>query len=224
MGVFDWLFPKTCVGCGSWGAYLCSDCVNLFSLTKHLICPVCKKPSITGETHARCKTALGMDGLVSSFMYKGMMRRLIAKLKYRMVTDLFTDLIEVWVSLGIWEVLINKQWLVVGVPLHKSRYRWRGFNQADELGKRIAMYFGWEFGEGILSRIKQTKPQVGMKAIERRENMRGVFACVGKELIYDKDILLIDDVWTTGSTMRECAKVLKRAGAGSVWGVTLARG
>jgi len=125
--------------------------------------------------------------------------------------------------------------IIIPVPLHKLRENWRGFNQAALLGKEFAKRFGFKFSDKILERIKDTRPQVELRGKKRRENIKGVFALSekihprGEKILHpggvlrNRNFLLVDDVWTTGSTLRECAKVLKKAGAGKIWALTLAR-
>jgi len=117
-----------------------------------------------------------------------------------------------------------KSSILIPVPLHSRRQRWRGFNQAELLGKILAEKFNWQVRTDILVRHKHTKPQVDLKGKERKNNIRGAFKITPKAKIKNlKKVWLFDDVWTTGSTLRECGQVLKRAGVRKVWGLTLAR-
>jgi competence protein ComFC len=220
----DWLFPKRCVGCDDFGSYLCSNCVNLLKAIDTPICPMCTKPFVSGKTHPKCQKPLGFDGLVAVFEHKYPTRRLISKLKYKFITDLYDDLTEILLSFTDFSSISDGAWLVVGVPLHKSRLNWRGFNQADELGKKLAQACGWEFETNVLLRTKKVKNQMELKRSDRLQNVKGIFA-KGKNInrIKNKNVLLVDDVWTTGATMRECTKVLKRNGASKVWGLVVAR-
>lgn len=115
-------------------------------------------------------------------------------------------------------------YILTVVPLHPSRLRWRGFNQAEILGRIIAEKLKIKFIPNLLIRKKPTRPQVELKGKARRENITDAFSLVPNILIsqYPK-ILLFDDVWTTGATLRVCGNILKRAGAKTVWGLTLAR-
>lgn len=215
------------MGCARLGKYLCSQCVNKLRINEVQVCPMCGKPSVYGLTHARCKKIRGMDGLVSIFKYQGVARELVRKIKYQLVRDMYGDLVEAMVSMGEFVPLEKKEWLVVGVPLHKRRLRERGFNQADELAKRIGQYMGWKCINGGLERIRYTIPQVKLKGADRKMNVRGAFGISCKmqatsNKLKGRSVLLVDDVWTTGATMRECAKVLKSLGVKEVWGVVVA--
>ena len=166
-----------------------------------------------------------MDGLVSVFEYKGILRRMVTKIKFKFVSNMLDTVVEMLVSMGDFTPLEKKRWLVVGVPMDKRKLESRGFNQAEELAKRLAYYFGWDYGERVLVKVKKTKDQIGLGEKERWVNVRGAFGVsekLGNMELGEKDVLLVDDVWTTGATMRECAKVLKRAGVRQVWGLVVA--
>jgi ComF family protein len=158
------------------------------------------------------------------------MIKAIKKLKYRLVTDLVEELVEVLVarlktSRGqLWPDW-GKEWVLVPVPLFPLRERKRGFNQAAVLGGPVAKRVGWQF-EPLLIRQKPTLPQAEIEdKRERWLNIRGAFALNQKINFKFKNqkIIVFDDVWTTGNTIKECAQVLKRAGANQVWGLTLSR-
>ncbi len=123
----------------------------------------------------------------------------------------------------------QKNVVLIPVPLHWQRKNWRGFNQAELLGKMIANKLGISYIPNLLLRIKNTKTQTLLKKEERLLNIKGAFSINKKFstnslLSCNPNILLFDDVWTTGSTMKESAKVLKKQGFLKVWGLTLARG
>ena len=155
--------------------------------------------------------------------YSGLVKAMIMAYKYKWVESLTDDLVELTISLGDLSGLKRQPWLVVAVPLHPRRERWRGFNQAAELAIRVAEYGRWDYLEKGLKRVRYTKPQMSLPKKERETNMVGAFE-VGKGVVVkQRPVLLVDDVWTTGATMRESGKVLRRAGAMEVWGLTLAR-
>lgn len=226
----DLLFPKRCVYCQAFGQYFCGKCFSQIKFIKNQICPVCERPAIGGATHPGCKTKFSLDSLISVCSYDGPIRAAIKRLKYR---PWITDLGEILVDLvdhnlqGNTSInyLINGNPVVIPVPLHPSRERERGFNQSALMGKLIAKKFKLQFNSKLLIRQKKTKPQADLKGRERQENIRGAFTLSNNSLfmIPNSNILLVDDVWTTGSTLRACCGVIKRAGAQKAWALTLAR-
>jgi ComF family protein len=117
--------------------------------------------------------------------------------------------------------------LVIPVPLHRVKGRERGFNQAELIAraalKQINRPEKFELAPKVFRRGKATQSQIGLTRHQRRENLRGAFSVVRPEVIVGRDVLLIDDVFTTGTTASECARVLRRAGASKVWVATVAR-
>ena len=224
MAIVDWLFPKLCIGCGEVGAYICPLCLNKLLVIANPICPLCLRGSLWGRTHRWCRTKSSLDGLVSVMAYKGLVEKIVKTYKYRYVQTLTTDLVELMISMGDWSAIEGKAWVVVAVPLHPQRERWRGFNQAVELAKGLAKYGHWRYEENILVRQRATPAQMSLGRAERQVNLVGAFESGLKiQAVRGRQVLLVDDVWTTGATLRECAKVLKQHGASEVWGVTLAR-
>ena len=112
--------------------------------------------------------------------------------------------------------------VVVAVPMHSKRLRKRGYNQAQLIAKELASLLQLPVSEGIITRIKDTTSQVSLSAEDRRKNVEGAFECTGNELS-GKNVLLIDDVCTTGATMNACAITMKESGADSVWGLAFSR-
>ncbi|RJO61158.1 ComF family protein [candidate division WS5 bacterium] len=195
------------------------------------MCPVCGKPAIGGETHPLCKKRYGLDGLWSLGLYQDPLRSAIKKLKYRLVKDfaevLVNTIVEYWVKnspqfLESVKKDQGKGWVIVPVPLHQKRESLRGFNQAGLIGRLLSKKLGLDYYEA-LKRIRQTRPQVGMRGFERRKNIYNVFVLDSRLLTLATNVLLVDDVWTTGSTLKECCFVLKKGGAKKVWAITLAR-
>jgi len=217
-----WLFPKHCFGCDAYGEYICSDCLNQLQVMKGLYCPVCRKESLYGQTHPRCKKPFTIDGVLSCYRYSGLMKRLIGKFKYRFVKDLTDTLTELFVTEAQFPQLFKIDFTLVPIPLHPKRHRWRGFNQAELLSRALADSWGWPHQPNLLLRIKQTESQMKLSAAKRSHNLKGAFA-VNKREPLPEAVLLIDDVATTCSTMLAAASVLKRAGVKTVWGLTLAQ-
>lgn len=229
MTLLDLLFPRTCLNCGKTGAYFCSECLNFTSLDRERICPVCERLAVGGTTHPGCLKDRSLDGFTSVFAYKGIIRKAIGKLKYKFVSDIGSELVELFLSsLGEDESFTRfcrqSEVCLVPVPLHPARERWRGFSQTRLLGKMITDNLGIKMVD-LLIRTKNTKPQVGLKEEERKTNIKDAFSVNPVlSLKYSVfSIILFDDVWTSGSTLKEAARTLKKVGAGKVWGLTLAR-
>ncbi len=231
MSILDFFFPKKCLGCGRIGEYFCSQCLNFISLCKEQICPVCEKPAIGGLTHSRCWTPFTLDGLTSIFVYQGLIKSAISKLKYRFVSDLASDLVELFLSFcgenkAFSYFCQQENVFFVPVPLHPQRERWRGFSQTKLLGKLISENLNLPFLPDLLIRTKNTRPQVELKEEKRRKNIQGAFKINPKISHFSfpiSNFLIFDDIWTTGATLKEAGKVLKQARAKKVWGLTLAR-
>ncbi len=152
-------------------------------------------------------------------MYEGALRKAINLLKYHNVKRLSVPLSDI-----LLQVAIPRVDALVPVPLYKKRLRQREYNQSALIAKYSAKRLGPILVLDSLVKIRDTKPQVGLNSNERRKNMKNAFRIQNREAIEGKDILLIDDVSTTGATIRECSNVLKKAGAGNIHVVTLAHG
>ena len=228
----DILFPKKCTGCGKDGGYFCGDCVSNI-LQIDLICPQCTNLSIGGLTHPSCEREFSLDGLWSLGIYQGSLRKAIQKLKYEpaLVKDFAPVLVDIFIEYWVKyqpfiyeEIKKNSQgWMIAAVPLHWYRGNKRGFNQSKLIGQLLSKKLGLDYCDG-LKRIRYTTPQVKLKRKDRKANIKNAFEITKPYTLNPKPfVLLIDDVWTTGSTLRECCKVLKKAGAKKVWALTLAR-
>jgi ComF family protein len=160
--------------------------------------------------------------LISIFPYDGLLKKAIGKIKYHFVTDLVEEFIGL--TLSYWPSFETKKAILIPIPLYWQRENWRGFNQAELLGRKIAKAFGWEVRTDILIRQKHTQPQIELKSEARQQNIRGAFKInTDDKLILNSKLVLFDDVWTTGSTLKEACKTLKKAGVKEVWGLTICR-
>ncbi|MBI4066446.1 ComF family protein [Candidatus Gottesmanbacteria bacterium] len=231
MHFLDLLFPKRCLTCWRFGKYFCDRCAATVRVIeqRETICPICERPAIGGMTHPRCQTRYSLDGLTSIFRYNGIIREAVKTLKYRLVTDLakeFVSLIPVTFFDEVTKYRTNEASLIP-IPLHSSRFRDRGFNQAEVLGKLLVDRSHIPVRTDILRRVRKTKPQVEMKDRKKRlVNMKHVFEISSHlpiSLSSHPTVILFDDVFTTGATMRAAGESLKRAGAKVVWAITMAR-
>jgi len=222
--LLDFIFPKKCTGCEKFGEYFCRDCHNKIEFVEKPVCPVCQRQAVEGKTHPGCKTRYTPDGLVVACRYKDPIKKAISKVKYRWVYDIEKVLVDLLAS-RIYKFDLPQKLILVPVPLHKKRKNWRGFNQAEILAKELAKKFDVEYS-GLLFRNRETKTQVGLDKKARKKNVKGAFFVQEKvnQSVRGKNIMLIDDVYTSGATISECAKVLKKSGAKSVWGMVIALG
>lgn len=216
----DFLFPKKCVGCGKFGAYICGNCFRKIEIVENPICPVCQRQAIGGKTHPGCKGRYLLDGLVVGARYKGVVRSAIVKIKYKWIYDIEATILTILDSIW-WKYDLPESAVLVPIPLSSARLKWRGFNQADHLAVKLGKRFGVRV-ERILKKVRETKTQVGLTRKERKENVEDAFKIISE--MSGKNIILVDDVYTSGATMAEACRVLKKAGAKNVWGLALALG
>ncbi len=249
----DFIFPIECLSCGQEGEWLCQKCFRKIDFKQNQYCLNCGEENKFGEFCSGCGNNYSLDGVWIAGDYEDeIIASLIKKFKYSLIKDIggclgkflilfLRDLInrnrigsaDLFGGLSYRkfeqtaehsDILFNfSQNIIMPVPLHNKRKLWRGFNQAEILARIIADYFGSELFIGKLARIKTSKPQAKLNKLKRRINIKGCFAWQGDNLA-GRNIVLVDDVATTGSTLNECAKVLKQNGAGKVWGLVVANG
>lgn len=195
----------------------------------YLKCPVCEKPAVDGMTHPRCRTKYTIDGLTSFFRYDGVIKKAIKQIKYRGAFDIVEELIQCIPDVS-YEIIrksyfLNRKSFLIPIPLHRLRQNYRGFNQAEIIAKTLGKRLNIPVRTNVLIRSKMTTPQVEMKDRKKRlANMKDVFSIHTSCFINPKSgFLLVDDVFTTGATLRSAASVLKHSGVQFVWGITLAQ-
>jgi competence protein ComFC len=225
----DWLFPPSCGGCSQPGFRWCSACQQQIQRITEPICARCGDPladqSLAAQPAAQlcydCQAHLPMYQSLRSYgVFSGPLREALHRLKYQrdigIGESLSKHLIELYNELK-WDID-----LVVPVPLGQKRARERGYNQSGLLAWPLACAIQKPYQPDALQRSRNTRSQVGLSAIERRENVDGAFTAHGDN-VRGKVVLVIDDVMTTGSTISACAQALRTAGASFVYALTLAR-
>jgi len=226
--ILDILFPRYCLNCGCERSYLCQDCLATLDILESNFC-LCKKSSRLPQA-GKCKRCQSekLNGLYFALSYQNnLVQKLIQQFKYE---PFIKELAKSLASLIIthFQLLNNKldfsEFVLTPIPLDKKKLKQRGFNQAEEIGKELSNFLKIPLMSNVLLKIKETLPQIELSEEEREENIKGVFSVRNNELVSNKKILLVDDVYTTGSTMEEGAKTLKESGAKEVWGVVVARG
>ena len=217
--VLDFFYPKECLGCGVAKTYLCVSCLEKISFLETQVCFLCHRPSIHALTHPRCVKKGDLDSLLVASVYEGLLKKIIKTFKYRFVQELSAPLAHMLVNLS--KDKLPQVDLITFVPITKHKQKLRGFNQAYLL----AFHFAERQGLGCiatLAKLEETKNQAELKREERMANLKKAFTCTKN--VAGKRILLLDDVSTTGTTLNECSKALKKSGATKVYGLVLARG
>lgn len=200
------LFPPRCVACRSVGHWLCPACLDLVLFFEPPWPSFMEELWPLQEVRSAAHLSGPLREAIHSFKYKGL--RALAVTLGQIVYD-------------CWEAEPWSVDAIVPVPLHPRRQRERGYNQSTLLARELARYTGLPVAEGALLRVTPTRPQVGLNAAERAENVRDAFRCRGEDLSGLR-VLLVDDVLTSGATLRACAEALLEGEARAVWGLTLA--
>jgi ComF family protein len=231
--VLDSLFPVFCLSCQKEGFWLCENCLTETKILDFQVCPACEDVITNkGFLCHFCGEARKsqLDGLIAAVSYDDhVARKMVHNFKYRFISDISQPLSKL-----ICRALIRNDAIlpdfIVPVPLHPKRLRWRGFNQSLLLAKHISSELSplmeIEILE-ILERKYHNAPQMKVKNYqERLENVKDIFdlkSGLDPDLIKNKNVLLIDDIATTGATLEECAKILKSAGVKKVFAAVVAR-
>jgi len=231
--VIDFIFPPICSICGKpfsseKEVVMCTHCLSQIKYIGNPLCSKCGKPfysemladhlcgdCLTGERYFNRARAMGY--------YDGILRKAIHLLKYKLknnlafsLGNLMADRMQSFLNGATYH-------LIIPVPLHTKRLRERGFNQALLLARLIGKKYKIPLNGCTLIRKRQTKPQVGLSEQDRKDNVKGSFLLLKGDKVLERDILLVDDVYTSGNTVEECSKVLIKAGAHKVDVLTLAR-
>jgi ComF family protein len=210
---------RVCSVCGE--RVLSPYAIDIDRGNEPLVCPVCRRlspPFTTAVAYGSYDG--GLRGLIHLLKYSGI--RPAANVLGRMLAEAISN-----GKPGGARDLAASKTVVIPVPLHKSKQRERSFNQAELVAraalKCVPVPEQYRLADNILQRQRDTHSQIGLTSHQRRENMRGAFTVARPKEVNGQDILLVDDVYTTGTTVSECARVLRRAGARRVWVATVAR-
>ncbi|MCK4539957.1 ComF family protein [Candidatus Parcubacteria bacterium] len=239
--IFDLIFPIECLGCGEQGKWLCGQCFKKLEVNSKQRCLNCKTENDFGGLCPECKKNFYLDGVLAAGNYEDkLISQLIKQYKYYFslkVADILSDFVLFFLrNLNSQIILLpakrtgaprflfkQNNYCIMPVPLHKRRLRWRGFNQSEKLAKILSKKLNIPLINNQLIRTKYNRPQAKINSQKRKNNISGCFQYQGDSLA-KKNIILIDDVVTSGSTLDECAKILKEKGAQKVWGLCVARG
>lgn len=227
--ILEFFLPRLCLFCGAAvgeeaAVAVCPECKGQIEWVASPLCTCCGAvfasrdgaDRVCGDCQAepppftRARAAAIYDGPAAQAIKRFKFNRQMA----------FLPVMQHWLQSPLCLELVRSADLIVPVPLHPKRLKQRGFNQALLLARAFPQ---GTVAREALARVRHTVPQVELKPKERRDNVKGAFAVPDPALVKSKNILLLDDVYTTGATVRECAKVLRRAGARQVDVVTVAR-
>ncbi len=230
--ILDLIFPPSCVSCSQFATPLCSDCLSKLSFSHKLICPYCLKKSQNGAKHPNCSGDL--DGLIYLFKYDQLLQKIIKQIKYSYYYKSLDNLISFYLQNLVipsnFQDFLKSQPIIVPVPLHSQRFKERGFNQSYLIAQFLAKNWQLPISNQILIRTKNTQYQSKLNKVNRQKNIKNAFAPsqkaqkLGPYPLKNKNILLVDDIFTTGTTAQACAQVLKKLGANKIWMITLAHG
>lgn len=241
--LFSVLFPSDCRICGEpllniSRLPVCNDCLQGMVPIRGKVCSICGELVLSSYAEAdadgllRCPVCRRLrrpfTRAVAYGSYDDGLRELIHLLKYngvRPAAAVLGRLLAQAVA-TLEPEFTQKPALLIPVPLYKAKRRQRGFNQAELIARHALRAFKGkplELRTDLLARTRDTHSQIGLTSHQRRENLRGAFAVARAEEVTGREVLLVDDVYTTGTTLSECAKVLRRAGAAQVWVATVAR-
>ena len=236
-GVFAAFFPSDCRLCGTPLTNIsrlpvCQSCLLAMAPISGASCEICGEglSAVTSQLQTRlcgsCQTTRPHFEKAAAYgPYESELRELIHLLKYEQVASA-VGVLGRMLGEAIQKLeLSTRPVLLIPVPLHRSKRRERGFNQA-ELVARVALKgieLRAELATDVLERTRLTVSQIGLTRSQRTENIRGAFRVTHLRRVVGQEVLLVDDVLTTGTTANECARVLRKAGAKKIWVATIAR-
>lgn len=238
--ILDFIYPQHCAVCKKHlkreERDVCEACWNSLVTLPDPFCPYCKsfvEHGVNPGEEIKCSLCVSTGktiedhkiALVRSLgRFDDYYKELIHRFKYGKKIPLGKRLAQRLGETinGDSDLKTRNSCFLIPVPLHKSRYRERGFNQSEIIAEEISKIIGLSVLKNVLKRKKNTKDQTNLSPQQREENVRGAFVVSQPEMINGKNIILVDDVITTGATLNECARMLKQAGAERILGITIA--
>jgi ComF family protein len=235
----DIIYPPRCVVCGRFlwkgplvretrSAFFCPDCMADFHCISSPLCPICGQPfsSEVMEDHL-CEDCLRKrpfyEAAWAPYRYEGAILKGIHRLKYGAKGFLADALGPLLAQFAKERLDGSRSVLIMPVPLHPKRLRERGFNQSLLLARHVSRRIHIDLDFLSLRRVRYTPPQASLAKHQRLQNVQGAFELKNSDAVKGRSILLVDDVVTTGNTLNECARILRKAGAEKVFGLSLAR-
>ncbi|MDO9545289.1 MAG: ComF family protein [Pelolinea sp.] len=218
----DLLYPPFCCNCGKIGYEICPECFSeIETISTQQICKICGRIISADKTCPICeKSHPVFDQARSWGIYTGALKQIIQKIKYErgfgVIEYISKPLIECIINWGI------SADLIVPIPLGKQREKERGYNQSALIASPISNYFDIPINDHALTRIRETRSQVGLNYEERNNNIKDAFQA-DRSAVFRKSVLLIDDIATTCATLNESAKALRYSGASKIFCFTVAQ-
>ena len=233
----DLIFPIKCISCQNFcDEYICQKCHSQIKIemSDNYSCIFCDSRTPYTQICLSClkKKSCHLDLCLSPFKYSDpLTRKMIESYKYKFVKDISKSIAELLIEYlkelelkGLVEIS-PKNKILIPIPLHPKRLRWRGFNQAELMSELISQNLGIKTNNSIIKRVRNSNPQAKIQDKgERSQNIKNIFEISSPDILKDATVLLIDDVITSGATINECAKALKKAGATKIIGLSFARG
>jgi ComF family protein len=226
------LFPPRCQVCGKLqDSPICETCWSEIEFISAPMCRCCGMPldplASGPPLCSDCRSGRKFSGARSVGLHAGPLRQAIIRYKYhgrRRLAEVFGEMLADLARADGHDALpLDSAAAVLPVPLHPARRRWRGFDQAELLCAPVAEALGIPVWTDALERVRDTTPQVDMRGKHRHENVRNAFEARKTYRLTGRSFILIDDVFTTGATISECARMLRKAGAADVYALTVAR-
>lgn len=222
----DCFFPVECLLCGQGDTLLCPSCFRKIPFSPENLCLMCGASADNFGLCLSCKKSSDLDGIFTMWRYsQPEVKKIIESYKFNFVEELANFFACGLMNKLFCCVLLTEltQLVFLPIPLARKRYLERGFNQSQLIVQALNDIMPIEFYNDILKRIKNTKQQAKLNKQDRLVNVEDAFFCSALE-IKNKNIVLIDDVFTSGATCQAAAKVLKDAGSGKVFALTIAHG
>jgi len=230
--LLDWIYPPACVACSVLlplnepERFFCVRCKNLFDAISEPLCTRCGVPRLVQDEGATsCPSCFGknyhFEKNFASFIYDEIMRELLHEIKFRDNKRVAEALGHLWAESCLHFPENLASFTLIPMPMHPQKKRERGFNQAETLTRPLAAALKIPV-ENILIRTIDTPPQSEVHPSQRAENVRDVFEIRKNSQTIGKNFILTDDIFTTGASLNECARILKNSGAARVLCMTLA--
>lgn len=207
--VLSFLFPNKCILCKKYGEVICDNCIKRIEKYEH-----------TEIINFKNKN---LNSLIYFFKYEKLIRRLILQYKFfnkSVISEVFAKIIlkneKICGKLKFYDIIIS-------VPMHKTKKQARGYNQTELISRIIGENLQIKYNSNTLIKIVNNKRQSSLNLENRINNVKNVFKLTEKHSVKNKNVILVDDIYTTGATLEECAKILKQAGAKNVLGLVIAK-